>query len=405
MPSWIQDHVPTGFLARGLLVSVTVLCSSIMVGAPVSQGRIVRAICLGDVVDQYGGFNSFVVIRDDPAIATTLVPSRPDYISIESATRNLRVYMPRTYESYLTDYDATLMSDCDKKIIRPEWVMWMADSVLTGGLGFLWLGSLESQDPAFESWEGSVLAEIAPIVPHPRRDIWGSFRLVDVSPGEPLMMALPWDESPPILHFNTQIPKLGSSVLATTDPYDHPIITTWSPGAGMVLSFSGKFPRGMEEWARQWRFFPQAMIYMTYQIAGRELPPDPMIFERLIRSFRELREGNAIVISIVDFAEKFGAKVDVLHSRLVELMEDKGEAADLYVASDYDEALSLLESLRQRQLSLVQEARDAKDRALFWIYVAEWLTILGTFMLSGSILWTTMVRRRFYREARISAGH
>ena len=40
-----------------------------------------------------------------------------------------------------------------------------------------------------------------------------------------------------------------------------------------------------------------------------------------------------------------------------------------------------------------------KDRALMWIYLVEWLTVLGTLLLCGFLLWGLMVKRRLYREA------
>jgi hypothetical protein len=43
-------------------------------------------------------------------------------------------------------------------------------------------------------------------------------------------------------------------------------------------------------------------------------------------------------------------------------------------------------------------ARKAKDAALFWVYVIEWLVTAATPFISGFVLWTLMLRRRLYRE-------
>lgn len=77
------------------LVGLITLCcipssSSQRVGP---EGR-VRMLALGDVIDQYGGYNSFTIVRFDPAISYTPVPSRPDYVTPSIAQRNLRIYMP-----------------------------------------------------------------------------------------------------------------------------------------------------------------------------------------------------------------------------------------------------------------------------------------------------------------------
>ena len=51
---------------------------------------------------------------------------------------------------------------------------------------------------------------------------------------------------------------------------------------------------------------------------------------------------------------------------------------------------------------LTQEAIDAKDRALLWIFAIEWLVVSGTSILAGFLVWTLMVRRALYREVRIT---
>jgi hypothetical protein len=46
----------------------------------------------------------------------------------------------------------------------------------------------------------------------------------------------------------------------------------------------------------------------------------------------------------------------------------------------------------------MEEAVNAKDRALLWVYIIEWLTVLGTSAIVGTILWSLMIRRRLYRQ-------
>ena len=43
-------------------------------------------------------------------------------------------------------------------------------------------------------------------------------------------------------------------------------------------------------------------------------------------------------------------------------------------------------------------ALHAKDEALVWVYVVEWLTVSGTALVSAGAIWTLMVRRVAYRE-------
>jgi hypothetical protein len=46
------------------------------------------------------------------------------------------------------------------------------------------------------------------------------------------------------------------------------------------------------------------------------------------------------------------------------------------------------------------KAAELKDSALFQVYLIEWLAVTGISLLSGSLLYSLMVRRRAYREIR-----
>jgi hypothetical protein len=43
-------------------------------------------------------------------------------------------------------------------------------------------------------------------------------------------------------------------------------------------------------------------------------------------------------------------------------------------------------------------AEEVKNEALLWVYLTEWLSVSGTALIVGFVLWTLMVRRRLYRE-------
>ena len=53
-------------------------------------------------------------------------------------------------------------------------------------------------------------------------------------------------------------------------------------------------------------------------------------------------------------------------------------------------------------ISLLREADElalrAKQTALFWVYVIEWLVVTATLLVCATVLWALMVRRRLYRE-------
>jgi hypothetical protein len=383
---------------------VTMMCEPATGLRAGPDGR-TRILCLGDVVDQYAGYNSFTVIRYDPIVDATMVPSRPDYVGgYDAAQKNMRIYMPRTYRAMVESYDEILTSDADRTVFKTEWISWMTDAVTEGGLGLLWLGSIMAS--GFESWESTTLAEIAPCDPETESSATGAFGIRIVDPDEPLMQALPWEQSPPLHNFNTQIPKEGSRVWAEmVYPKDYPLMTYWQVDRGVVLCFSSKFPNGVRSWASGWRYFPQAMSYLVYRVADRELPGDPDLFERMMGALIEFRETNALLASLMSWVETFGGSPRGLYERLDVLDQVKSQADLAYLGGEWEEALDLLENARSEQVSIREDAMKAKDRALLWVYVIEWCALAATFMVSTLTIWNLMVRRRLYKEVAVSRLH
>ncbi len=387
----------------GLLAVVVVLLVFEAGQGARGLGRI-RTLCLGDIVEQYGSYNSFIIMRIDPAIAVTLVPSRVDYVLGGAAEvwRHMRVYLPRTYDDLVQGYDVIVTSDTDRTVFKPEWINWMADSVRDGGVGLLWLGFISS--PHFPSWADTTVGEILPAKPADRMSISGTFPLVVLDREEPLMQALPWEDSPPLRIINTQIAKEGSDLWARVDrPENYPLMTYWRIANGSALNFAGHFPDGARPWSEGWRFFPQAMMFMVYRVAGRDLPRDASTFEVLMGAYAQSRGMDSLIDSILSWVEKFGGNTRPLYQRFAEIRAIQREADEAYLEGNWDLALEILDRVRTRQAAIRMEAMGAKDKALLWIYVIEWCTLLATFMVSALTVWNLMVRRRLYRD--VGASH
>ena len=74
-------------------------------------------------------------------------------------------------------------------------------------------------------------------------------------------------------------------------------------------------------------------------------------------------------------------------------------AAQLYLQGDYQATGDLLFELLDGFTELEADLLRARDRAFFWIYLAEWAAVMGVAMVCGVTLWILMVRRKLYREA------
>jgi hypothetical protein len=61
-------------------------------------------------------------------------------------------------------------------------------------------------------------------------------------------------------------------------------------------------------------------------------------------------------------------------------------------------AAEILGEANDEVKQISNEMMKAKNRAMRWIFIIEWLAVTSTGMVCGFILWTVMVRRKLYRE-------
>ncbi len=176
------------------------------------------------------------------------------------------------------------------------------------------------------------------------------------------------------------------------------MMSYWNLGQGAALKFASKFPAGVPIWARNWQYFPQAMMYLVYRISEKELPRDPDLFQIVMNTFISFRERNRMLDSLVSWVENFGGNTVDLRNRIEDLDTVMDDAYEDYLQADMDGALEDLDRGREEQMAIREAASSAKDRALAWVYMIEWFSLIATFMISGFVLWTLMVRRRLYRE-------
>ena len=141
---------------------------------------------------------------------------------------------------------------------------------------------------------------------------------------------------------------------------------------------------------------------MINQAKLRRLPENPAIFEEITRQLIDLNEMRSYLIELLSFVETFGGRIDKLHAWIVEADELKALADQSYLEGDFDECLVRLADVKEEHLAISLGAIEAKRDALFWVYVVEWCSLMATFMVSGIILWSLMIRRRLYREVSTS---
>jgi hypothetical protein len=104
------------------------------------------------------------------------------------------------------------------------------------------------------------------------------------------------------------------------------------------------------------------------------------------------------LISTIEFITRFGANTVPVEQIIARVDESIVELGEMYLDLKFEECRQLAEELISELHEASDLAIDLKNQALLWIYVAEWLAMTGTLMISGFVVWTLMVRRRLYRE-------
>jgi len=112
-----------------------------------------------------------------------------------------------------------------------------------------------------------------------------------------------------------------------------------------------------------------------------------------------LRSQASLVVSMMEWADGFGANTLPLSERVAKLDVDMARAKEDYLDQEYDAAITILHSTSSAMSLITSDAVRIKNEALFWVFLSEWLVVTATFSLSGVCVWSVMIRRKLYRAA------
>jgi hypothetical protein len=209
---------------------------------------------------------------------------------------------------------------------------------------------------------------------------------------------------------NLMIPRKGSDTYlwaktglfpeyAFPEPGLFPHVLGWRYGEGYTWSVQDIL--GAAFWHEGNNpYATDVMIAMLMYSTGREIPRDVVMVHELRLRFANYAEIKGFIFSLMEFVDKFGANTGPLEEEIQVLDEAWRESRESYLSQDYSDARNKMETLIVDLEDLRSQALKLKDRALIWIYVIEWLSVSGTFMVAGFLVWTLMVRRRLYRQVR-----
>lgn len=369
----------------------------------------IRVLFMGDALMKAGFVTP--ILAQDPLIVMSPVPVEfitTAYASIEEAATRLRMYMPRTEKRYRSDFDVVIIADAREPFFPAKIQNWVRDGVIETGQGFLMGGGPQSfgGQASHPSWGPSPVGEILPCLCPP--DYWdlGRKYFMVIQEGfedHPLVRNIPWKTIPLGNHQRVE-EKSGAKVIARSSRYPagSPILMYWDIGEGrseaFVFDWGGNGPQEFHRWS----YAPLVMSNLVYYSAKVKIPEDTTLFLRLRTKLTSFYSSRSYSISVMDFAEKFGANLRNAETELKMADDMRKEVIRLYVQGEYEDSLSSLEEALEKITEVSELALAAKDEALIWVYVIEWFTVSGTGMISGAIVWTLMVRRTAYREVGVT---
>jgi uncharacterized membrane protein len=364
----------------------------------------IRVLYHGDALDEDW---TSLLLYSDPMLEVTRVPShawRGDY-DPQTIRKFMKLYNPRRYED-LIYYDMIILSDASREIFTSKEITWFQQSVTRDDVHLSMIGGYDSFGGSHGApgWSGTTVEDVLPVTFTQEDTGMTSVRMRIQDEGNPLMKVIGPMAPPPYLGMNIVEARLAANLLSTgiSTKGEHPLMIYWEPG-GRVFALTADWNGGWGEMFLTWPSYPTYASLMTYFMAGiDQLPEDLTLFEVFRNEFHEYPTRRALATGLLEFIEKFGVSSTSIVAKISEIDQMKKEAETLFLNQEYSRALQKLDEVNEEFRILSIDLVALKERALLWIYIIEWLAVCGTVMICGFLLWTLMVRRRLYREVRVT---
>ena len=366
-----------------------------------SSGRI-RLLIVGESTP-YSPYY-VTMYANDPRIDLRGVVTAGDYGDPKLTARFIRIFMPRTKERFLESLDVLELVDFVPWSLQDYHVQWMYEAVRDRGFGMTlcqmgWYPYLShkytSNDP--EAWMATMLYEAYPVdmVVGKQNKLTVYQDIVEKTP----VVSMPdFEEFPMGGSHGLVFARPGTKVHTKFRSGGEDAICSREFGEGRVLWYPNGWNTITDATWRTWKYFVDFVLNQIYFVADVPVPEDPELAHSLRSSFKLYVEHKSLIIGLIDFIDRFGANTDVLHRMMDELEEKRVEAGKQYLLGEYQKAWDSIKEAQEGLLKISEESTVLRRKALFWIYVTEYIAVTATGMLCGFILWTVMIRRRYYRE-------
>ena len=333
--------------------------------------------------------------------------------------RMVRLYMPRSVSDLTSRFDVIILANANRLAVSPRNVEMLSGGVKEGTMGLLMAGGWESFGGAFGSpaWGDSSIGELLPtkdagtIYIHKPAGV--HFLKID-KPEHEFMMSLPWDKTQPFMqnfHHNLVTAKPGAKVLAHVESLsykDHPGFVTWElDNEARTFAITGEIFGPSSEpnqvhtmctrgnpWEYALDFGGNLMIYLD----RRPVPQDIQLIHRVRTRMFDVSTRKSLLFALLEFCDSFGANTDKINLRIDEVNQMALDVLPSYLELRFEEVLEVYDQVHEMLGEIEEDAIQLKNRALFYVYIIEWLAVSGTAMVAGFLLWSIMVRRRLWKE-------
>jgi hypothetical protein len=304
-----------------------------------------------------------------------------------------------------SSYDLIILSDTNRGLYRPDQLEWFKAGVEEAGLGLMMVGGVEAfGGKGHPSWGASSVEDALPVLSMADSTFETAFRVRSDRPDDSFVSSLPWHTMPFFKGMNVVNVKEGSRIILYADkPPNHPVLVYWEFGRGSGLAHTPDWtPSWGEAVMDNWDYYLDYVANMNFLNAGARVPQNLELVHNLRTRFHDYHSRWALAVSLMEFVEKFGANIAPIERRLFEIVGEEEEAERMYLMQEYEEAATMLEGSEEAFRDLSLAMTRLKERAMLWIYIVEWFVVTGTFLVCGTILWSLMVKRRLYREVKIT---
>jgi hypothetical protein len=385
-------------------------------------GQRIRVLLTGQIAESVNPLQSWFLV--EPLVDHVSVPSR-DLTGTEGGDvamrRFIRLYFPRTFEE-VRSFDFFLLNSPILYFFRSADIQWMYDAITEGSAGLNTASVMSQNSDIYGPWASSVLQEAFPNDAPAVVQRWGGatgdvslFRIrVNGDFPEPVLtpfiplgietyrghdsraIILRQGASPMAWQIGNH-PRLG----------DVPFIAAWEFEKGRTLTTGDAF--GHTFWSSYRggrdtdnRYALDILMNLIFWATQRGVQTDVLLYHGMRSSFLTYRERMGLLVSLMDFVEKFGASSRQIEEMIDDLDDLSAEAREAYLGQDFE----LVESTMDEAHGAFKEAEVAamklKDRALLWVYVIEWMAVCGVSLIAGFAVFTLMVKRRLYREVQVT---